>query len=41
MAVTSDTTVNIYAYLGSTSLPSAAITVTPSTGLAVLARPLP
>jgi hypothetical protein len=29
VAVTSDTTVNIYAYLGSTSLPSAAITVTP------------
>jgi hypothetical protein len=29
VAVTSDTTVNIYASLGSTSLPSAAITVTP------------
>jgi hypothetical protein len=29
VAVTSDTTVNIYANLGSTSLPSAAITVTP------------
>ncbi|HEY1823498.1 MAG TPA: hypothetical protein VGG83_26520 [Trebonia sp.] len=29
VAVTADSTVNIYAYLGSTSLPSAAITVTP------------
>jgi hypothetical protein len=29
VAVTSDTTVNIYAALGSTNLPSAAITVTP------------
>jgi hypothetical protein len=29
VAVTSDTTVNIYAALGSTNLPSAAITITP------------
>jgi len=29
VAVTADTTVNIYAYLGSTNLPSATITVTP------------